>query len=54
MNNLDFIFGGIRPQIKLNDSNTPFQGCYDGNITAVTAQLVSFQVGVVACEYEVV
>lgn len=48
MKNMDIIFGGIRPDIKLYYSYTSLQCLYDWDITAITAELVSGKVGVVA------
>lgn len=54
MKNLDVIFGRIWPQIKLNSTHSLLQCCYNRLHTTLAVELISSEVWVMSCVYEVV
>lgn len=53
MNNINIIFGRIRPHIKLNNTYTSVKCIYDGDFASITAELIPSKVGIVTCINEV-
>ncbi len=54
MKNLDVIFGRIWPQIKLNSTHSLLQCCFNRLQTTLAVELISSDVRVMSCVYEVV
>ncbi len=54
MKNLDVIFGRIWPQIKLNSTHSLLQCCFNRLHTTLALELISSEVRVMSCVYEVV
>lgn len=54
MNNIDIVFCGVRPHIKLYNSYTLPQCFNYRNITTITTELIPSKVGIVTCVNEIV
>ena len=54
MENINVIFRKIWPYVQFNYTNTYLQCLDDGNITAVTAELITGQIRVVSSVYKIV
>lgn len=50
---MNIVFGRIGPHVEFDHPHTPLEGPNDWGIATITAQLVPSEVGVVACEYEI-
>lgn len=49
----DIIFIGSWPQIQFNSAHASLQSLYNWLFTAITAQLVPSEIGVMSCIYEI-
>lgn len=53
MKNLHIIFRGVWPYIQFNNPHSSPQSLYDGDIAAVTTELIPSQIGIVTRKYEI-